>query len=179
MIRFTIRTSATILTTRPITGCAIARGAQVLSRTAGGGGGAGLSDLLGVRFIFYFDPKLAAGIIPLIDGRIGLIAGRSSRGTACGPFRWIREPRREGRGGGRPGDARGSLPARSHREAGRRLFLHGAPVVIVVYAGSRRRRPRMRSRSARGAAFARDEIPWTELAFRSVADGLRDYLKLS
>ncbi len=56
----------------------------------------------------------------------------------------------------------------------------GRPVVIVVYAGEATGGALGCGAEALEArAFAPGEIPWGELAFRSVTEGLRDYLKIS
>jgi ADP-ribose pyrophosphatase YjhB (NUDIX family) len=128
-------------------------------------------------FIYYFDPKLAAGVIPVIGDKIGLIrrsiepgyglwtfpAGYVNRGEKVEEAA-VRETREEA-----------CLDVRLEGLVGVYSY-PGRPVVIVVYAGvaiGGALGPGAEALEAE--AFTPDEIPWSDLAFPSVRDGLRDY----
>jgi ADP-ribose pyrophosphatase YjhB (NUDIX family) len=133
----------------------------------------------GCEFVFYLDPKIAVGtIIDVGEGRIVLVR----RAIEPGYGKWVF-----------PGgyvDRGEHLHAAALREAREECGLEvrldglvniysyaGRTPVIVVYAAT-----------ALGGTLCCDEegievecmasrdIPWNDLAFRSTADGLRDYL---
>ena len=49
-------------------------------------------------------------------------------------------------------------------------------VVLIVYAASTEETPRPMEEASEVRAFARDELPWAELAFPSTERALRDFL---
>jgi len=129
-------------------------------------------------FIFYLDPKVAAGTICLVDG--GLVLLRRAIEPQLG--KWVF-----------PGgfvDRGESVPEAAVREtveeANLRVSLtgildvysfQGHEVVVVVYAadvvgGTLE----ARDESLEARAFAPEAIPWDELAFASTHLALRDYL---
>jgi len=129
-------------------------------------------------FVFYLDPKLAAGTICLVDG--GLVLLRRAIEPQQG--KWVF-----------PGgfvDRGESVPEAAVRETFEEVNLRvsltgildvysfsGHEVVVVVYAadvvgGALE----ARDESLEARAFAPETIPWDELAFQSTHLALRDYL---
>jgi 8-oxo-dGTP diphosphatase len=129
-------------------------------------------------FIFYLDPKIAVGtIITLPSG--GLVLCR--RAIDPGYGKWVF-----------PGgyvDRGETLTAAAVREAREECGLdvrldglvniysyEGRTPVIVVYAATALSGTLMHDdEQLEAAEFTRETIPWTELAFRSTEEGLRDY----
>jgi len=133
----------------------------------------------GCGFVFYLDPKIAVGtIITLASG--GLVLCR--RAIEPGYGKWVF-----------PGgyvDRGEPLTTAAIREAREECGLEiridglvniysylGRVPVIVVYAATALGGSLMHDdEQLEAAEFARDSIPWTELAFQSTEEGLRDYL---
>ena len=130
-------------------------------------------------FIYYYDPKLAAGVIPSIDGKIGLIRRGIEPGLGLWTFPagYVNRGERVEEAAARETFEEACLEVRIEDLIGVYSYA-GRPVVIVVYAGAV-----VGGTLACGAEaletrlFAPEEIPWSALAFPSVRDGLRDYLK--
>lgn len=130
-------------------------------------------------FVFYLDPKVAVGtIISGGDGRLVLVR----RAIEPGYGRWVF-----------PGgyvDRGEVITAAAMREAreecGLEVRLDGLvniysyprrPLVIIVYAATAIGGELCSDDECLEARlFARDSIPWNELAFQSTGDALRDYL---
>jgi ADP-ribose pyrophosphatase YjhB (NUDIX family) len=129
-------------------------------------------------FVFYLDPKVAVGTVCRTEGGIVLLR----RGIEPGYGRWVF-----------PGgyvDRGETLEAAAVREAREEIGADirltglvnaysypGRPVVVIVYGAI------VVGGSLRGGqealevkTFAPAAIPWDDLAFRSTAEGLRDYL---
>jgi 8-oxo-dGTP diphosphatase len=129
-------------------------------------------------FIFYLDPKIAVGtIITLASGRLVLCR----RAIDPGYGKWVF-----------PGgyvDRGETLTAAAVREAREECGLdirldglvniysyEGRTPVIVVYAATALAGSLAHDdEQLEAAEFTRESIPWTELAFRSTEEGLRDY----
>lgn len=130
-------------------------------------------------YIHYLDPKVAVGtIIRTPDDRIVLIR----RAIEPGYGRWVF-----------PGgyvDRGEDVPAAAIREAreecGLDVTLDGlinvysypgrTPVIVVYAATMRSGELTLDEESLEAGLFARSDVPWDALAFRSTADALRDYL---
>ena len=128
-------------------------------------------------FIYYFDPKLAAGVIPLIDGRIGLIRRSIEPGYGLWTFPagYVNRGERVEEAAIREAREEACLEVRVEGLVGVYSY-PGRPVVIVVYAGiATGGSLGCVAEALEARAFSPDEIPWSELAFPSVRDGLRDY----
>jgi 8-oxo-dGTP diphosphatase len=131
------------------------------------------------HFVFYLDPKVAAGAICRMDG--GIVLAR--RGIEPGYGLWVY-----------PGgyvDRGESLEEAAVREAREEVGLDirltglvnaysypGRPVIVVVFAaeviGGTLTRGGLETLDAQ--VFPDASIPWGELAFRSTTDALREYL---
>ena len=130
-------------------------------------------------FIFYLDPKIAVGtIINTSSGRLVLCR----RAIDPGYGKWVFPGGYVDRG--EPLTIAAIREARE--ECGLEIRLDGlvniysypgrAPV-IVVYAATALSGTLMHDdEQLETAEFDRDAIPWSELAFRSTEEGLRDYL---
>jgi len=130
-------------------------------------------------FVFYIDPKIAVGtIIRSRSGRLVLVR----RAIEPGYGKWVF-----------PGgyvDRGEALPDAAIREAREECGLdvrlqglvniysyQGRTPVIVVYAATEISGELcVDDECLESAEFDESEIPWNELAFRSTAEGLRDYL---
>ena len=130
-------------------------------------------------YIFYLNPKVAAGVVPREGDKIWLVC----RNIPPAYGRWTF-----------PGgyvDLGESVPDAAVREAfeetGLKVCLDGllnvysytnVGIVLVAYRGSvvgGKAAPSPESREVR--AFRQEDIPWDELAFTSTRDALRDYLQ--
>lgn len=129
-------------------------------------------------FVFYLDPKVAVGtIIATASGRIVLVR----RAIEPGYGKWVF-----------PGgyvDRGELLTAAAIREAreecGLEVRLDGliniysyadsTPVIVAYAATAMSGALAVDDECLEAAEFARDDIPWGELAFRSTGEALRDY----
>ena len=132
------------------------------------------------EFVFYLDPKLAAGIIATCGGRILLLRARSNRRTGHWVFPGgfvdrgehpeqaaVREAREEAGIGVR---VDGLLGICSHPP--------GSPVVIVTYHGVvTEGEPAALDESLEAGLFLPGDLPWAELAFATTRLALSDYVR--
>ena len=133
----------------------------------------------GCGYIFYLNPKVAAGVIPREGDDIWLLRRNIEPGDGCWTF---------------PGgyvDLGESVPDAAVREAleetGLNVRLDGllnvysytnVGIVLVAYRGSVIGGKAMLSHESREVrAFPLEDIPWSELAFTSTRDALREYLQ--
>jgi ADP-ribose pyrophosphatase YjhB (NUDIX family) len=129
-------------------------------------------------FVFYIDPKIAVGTIIETAGGIVLVRRAIEPGYGLWVF---------------PGgyvDRGEPLTVAAVREAREECGLHvridglvniysypgRAPVIVVYAATATGGELGVDEESLDIAVFDRDVIPWENLAFRSTAEGLRDYL---
>jgi ADP-ribose pyrophosphatase YjhB (NUDIX family) len=136
----------------------------------------------GCGHIFYINPKIVCGTLPIQDGRVWLlrrgIEPRAGFWThPAGYLEWdetteagaIRETREE-------------LGCEVRLDALLGVYSRaGAPVVNVVYLASLadpRQQPTVTLEATKVQAFAPNELPWEDLAFTSTAQALRDWLTL-
>lgn len=132
--------------------------------------------------IFYINPKVVSGTLPVADGRVWLLR----RGIEPRLGFWTHPAGYQEWGE----SAEEAAVRESQEEIGcdvriRRLlgvYSHAsAPVVNIVYlAGfaTPNEAPRLTSEAIEVQSFAPAELPWEELAFTSTAGALRDWLAL-
>jgi ADP-ribose pyrophosphatase YjhB (NUDIX family) len=131
-------------------------------------------------FVFYLDPKVAVGtIIRVPDDPERVVLVR--RAIEPGYGRWVFPGGYVDRG--EPTEIAAVREARE--ESGLEVRLDGlvnlysyagrAPVIIVYAATAVSGTLCVDEECLEGRLFARDEIPWDELAFRSTREALRDY----
>jgi ADP-ribose pyrophosphatase YjhB (NUDIX family) len=131
------------------------------------------------RHIVYLDPKLAVGtIITMDDDRVVLVR----RAIEPGYGKWVFPGGYVDRGE----EIRAAAIREALEEAGLTVRLDGlvsiysyagrAPVIVVYAATATGGALRHCDESLEIQLFARDELPWDELAFHSTREALRDYL---
>ena len=129
-------------------------------------------------FIYYIDPKIAVGTIIAIDE--GLVLVR--RAIEPGYGKWVFPGGYVDRG-----EPLTSAAIREAREeCGLEIRLDAlvnvysyagrAPVIVVYAATAVGGTLTIDEESLESAAFARDALPWDDLAFRSTHEGPKDYL---
>ncbi len=130
-------------------------------------------------FVFYLDPKVAAGAILEMDG--GIVLGRRSIPPRVGswgfPSGYVDRGERIEDAAAREVREEVGLEASIERLVGVYSY-SGRPVVVVVFAGritGGELQPLHETHEV--ATFAHDRIPWDDLAFSSTEEALRDYLQ--
>jgi 8-oxo-dGTP diphosphatase len=131
-------------------------------------------------FVFYLDPKVAVGtIIAMPDGRIVLV----KRAIEPGFGLWVFPGGFVDRGE----DVRLAAVREAREEAGIDIRLDALvgiysyagtlPVVIVYRASWTAGELVVDDENSEIRTFAAADLPWSEMAFRSTREALRDYLK--
>ena len=129
-------------------------------------------------FVLYSDPKLAAGCIVEIDGRIALLR----RSIEPGYGKWVFPGGYVDRGEHLEDAARRETLEECRLEVriGGLLNVYsysGRPVVVVVYTAEVvGGRFEAADEALEARLFPPDQIPWGELAFPSTFEALRDYV---
>jgi ADP-ribose pyrophosphatase YjhB (NUDIX family) len=134
----------------------------------------------GCSFVFYLDPKVAVGtIITAADGRIVLVR----RAIEPGYGLWVFPGGYVDRGE----TVTDAALRETREEAGLEIRLDGLvniysypgrPIIIIVYTASiLGGELRVDDESLEARLFARDEIPWADLAFVSTRDALQDFVE--
>lgn len=132
----------------------------------------------GCSYVFYQDPKVAACTICLLDGGIVLL----KRGIEPQLGKWVFPGGFVDRGE----SVQDAAVRETLEEVNLRVRLTGIldvysfagePVVVVVYAADVvGGELEARDESLEARAFAPEDIPWEELAFRSTQEALKDFL---
>jgi len=131
-------------------------------------------------FIFYLDPKVVAGTIFTLEGRIVLL--RRDVEPALG--KWVFPGGYVDRGESVTEAALRETREESNLEVELRALLDvysypGSPNVIVVYAADViGGELQAGDESLEAETFSLSDIPWEELAFPSTKDALNDYIRL-
>jgi ADP-ribose pyrophosphatase YjhB (NUDIX family) len=131
------------------------------------------------EFVFFLNPKVAAGTLFQWDGRIVLL----KRAIEPGYGKWVFPGGFVDRG-----ETVVEAAVRETREEASVLVevrelvdvfsYSGSPIVVVVYAADVvSGEPRAADESLELRAFGPEEVPWDELAFPSTRDALRAYAR--
>ena len=135
---------------------------------------------LNCSFIFYQDPKVVAGTIFTLDGRIVLL----KRGVEPAMGKWVFPGGYVDRGESVHEAAIRETKEESQMDVklGPLLNVYSyprSPNIIVVYAAEAvGGELGAGDESVEARVFAPAEIPWNDLAFDSTRDALKDYIKL-
>jgi len=135
---------------------------------------------LNCSFIFYQDPKVVAGTIFTLDGRIVLL----KRGVEPAMGKWVFPGGYVDRGESVHEAAIRETKEESQMDVklGPLLNVYSyprSPNIIVVYAAEAvGGELGAGDESVEARVFAPAEIPWNDLAFDSTKDALKDYIKL-
>ena len=135
---------------------------------------------LNCSFIFYQDPKVVAGTIFTLDGRIVLL----KRGVEPAMGKWVFPGGYVDRGESVHEAAIRETKEESQMDVKLGPLLNvysypGSPNIIVVYAAEAvGGKLAAGDESVEARVFAPMEIPWEDLAFDSTKDALKDYIKL-
>ena len=131
-------------------------------------------------FIFYLDPKLAAGSVVELDGRIVLLR----RGIEPQKGKWVVPGGYVDRGEA----VEAAALRETEEECGIKTRIKnllgiysypGRPVVVVVYVTEYLKGDLTAGdETLEVKLFRLEEIPWDDLAFPSTSDALRDYCHL-
>jgi ADP-ribose pyrophosphatase YjhB (NUDIX family) len=137
---------------------------------------------VGCGHIFYINPKVVSGTLPIEEGRVWLlrrgIEPRLGYWTHPAGYQEWDETTEE------------AAVRETREEIGCEVAIDGllgvysratAPVVNVIYLASladREQRPRLTPEAVEVQAFAPDELPWSDLAFISTERALRDWIAL-
>jgi ADP-ribose pyrophosphatase YjhB (NUDIX family) len=130
-------------------------------------------------FVFFLDPKVATGCIVEVDGGIALLR----RSIEPGYGKWVFPGGYVDRG--EPVEAAAVRETLEEACLGVRLTsLLGVysypdrPIVVVVYTGEvTSGRFGAADEALEARVFRPDRVPWSELAFSSTFDALRDYVR--
>ena len=131
-------------------------------------------------FVFYLDPKIAVGtVIRMPDGKIVLVR----RAIEPGYGKWVFPGGYVDRGEEitlaalREAREESGLEVSIDRLINIYSYAGRAPIVVVYAASYVAGELVVDDEGLEARAFAPDEIPWNELAFRSTNDALREYLQ--
>lgn len=129
-------------------------------------------------FIVYLDPKIAVGTI-IADGESGIVLVR--RAIEPGYGKWVFPGGYVDRGE----DVLDAAVREAREESGLEVRLQGlvniysyprhTPIVIVYAASITGGALCVDEECLEARVFAREEIPWDELAFRTTQEAIRDY----
>jgi ADP-ribose pyrophosphatase YjhB (NUDIX family) len=130
-------------------------------------------------FVFYLDPKIAVGtVIRMPDGRIVLVR----RAIEPGYGKWVFPGGYVDRGEEitlaalREAREESGLEVTIDRLINLYSYAGRTPIIVVYAATCVGGVLAVDDEGLEARAFEPDEIPWTELAFRSTHDALREYL---
>jgi len=135
---------------------------------------------LNCSFIFYQDPKVVAGTIFTLDGRIVLL----KRGVEPATGKWVFPGGYVDRGESVHEAAIRETKEESQMDVklGPLLNVYSYPrspnIIIVYVAEAVGGELAAGDESVEARVFAPAEIPWNDLAFDSTKDALKDYIKL-
>ncbi len=131
--------------------------------------------------ITYVNPKVVAGLIPVLpDGRVALLRRdiEPARGKWTYPAGYQEMGESVGEAAARETWEEIRLRVKAERMVGVYSYPDAGVVTIVFTARvSRGQKPRPGEESQEVQVFSASDIPWADLAFRSTADALKDWIK--
>lgn len=131
------------------------------------------------RFVFYLDPKIAVGtIIRTSDNRIVLVkrAIEPGYGLWVFPGGYVDRGEEVSLAAVREAREEAGLDIRLDRLLNVYSYAGTVPIIIVFVATCLGGALVVDDENSEARAFAIDEIPWNDLAFKSTHEALRDYL---
>jgi ADP-ribose pyrophosphatase YjhB (NUDIX family) len=133
----------------------------------------------GCEFVFYLDPKVAAGVLVTHEGRLVLLRrGIEPRyGTWAFPGGFVDRGEHPEQAAAREAREEAAIEVAIRGLHGVYCAPPGSPVIIIVYtadliAGT----PSAADESLEVGLFTPDQIPWHEIAFPTTEAALRDYV---
>lgn len=135
----------------------------------------------GCGFVFYLDPKLAAGVVTECDG--GILLLRRSIEPACGawvfPGGFVDRGEHPEEAAVREAAEEAGVEVRLEGFLGIYSHPHGSPVVLVVYHGVvTGGEPAALDESLEVGLFSPAALPWEELAFTTTRQAMADFARL-
>ena len=134
----------------------------------------------GCEFIFYLDPKLAAGVIAELNGRVLLLrrAIEPAYGAWVFPGGFVDRGEHPEQAAVREAWEEAGVEIRLDGMLGIYSYPPGSPVVLVVYRGSvTGGEPQALDESLEVGLFHPKELPWEELAFSTTRLAFADYVR--
>jgi 8-oxo-dGTP diphosphatase len=134
----------------------------------------------GCEFVFYLDPKLAAGAVVTLDGRLVLLrrAIEPAYGAWVFPGGFVDRGEHPEQAARREAVEEAGVEVRLDGILG--IYSHppGSPVVLVVYHGEVvGGEPAALDESLEVGLFPPAEIPWPELAFSTTRLAIADFIR--
>ncbi len=134
----------------------------------------------GCDFVFYLDPKLAAGVVATMEGRLVLVrrAIEPAYGAWAFPGGFVDRGEHPEQAAVREAREEAGVEVRLDGLLG--IYSHppGSPVVVVVYHGRvTAGEPTALDESLEAGLFEADRVPWPELAFATTRLAVADYVR--
>ncbi len=130
-------------------------------------------------FVFYLDPKLAAGIVATVNGRVLLLrrAIEPAYGAWVFPGGFVDRGEHPEQAAAREAMEEAGIEVRIDGLLGIYSSPPGSPVIVVVYHGQvTDGDPQALDESLEVGLFHPRELPWTELAFDTTRMALTEWL---
>ncbi|MBM3458688.1 MAG: NUDIX hydrolase [Armatimonadetes bacterium] len=132
------------------------------------------------EFVFYLDPKLAAGVVATVENRLVLLRRgiEPAYGAWVFPGGFVDRGEHPEQAAIREAQEEAGVVVRLDGMLG--IYSHppGSHVVLVVYHGVvSEGRPRAMDESLEAGLFPPEEVPWPELAFATTRQAVADYVR--
>jgi len=130
-------------------------------------------------FVFYQNPKVAAGTIPVIDGGVVLLrrAIEPGRGRWVFPGGYVNQGEKVEQAAARETLEEVGLQVATGELLGIYSYTENPIIIIVFEVANLRGKLQPGPEAEAVQAFAPAEIPWGELAFPSTRDALLDWVR--
>lgn len=131
------------------------------------------------EFVHYLDPKLAAGVVVEIDGKILLLKRgiEPAYGTWVFPGGFVDRGEHPEQAAVREAREEAGIEVNLEGLVGIYSLPPGSPVVLIVYHGVITAGiPRALDETLEAATFSPADVPWKDLAFLTTRNAVRDYL---